>query len=79
MNREAVLLGVPVYSIFSGKLGSIDAQMELEGRITFVRSTSDVNKIRLVRRGRSSKDRPVITDRVETFIVEQINSFLSRA
>lgn len=79
MNREAALLGVPVYSIFSGTLGSIDARMEGDGRITFIRSPTDVEKINLVHRDRSDGARAKIDDRVERFVIEQINSFLSRA
>ena len=79
MNREAALLGVPVYSIFSGKLGSIDAQMERDGRIEFIRNTKNVEKIQLVPRDRSDRARAKIDDRVERFVIEQINSFLSRA
>ncbi|HYJ92428.1 MAG TPA: DUF354 domain-containing protein, partial [Pyrinomonadaceae bacterium] len=79
MNREAVLLGVPVYSIFSGKLGSIDARMEEDGLIIFIRQPADVSKIKLRQRRRSLKSRPVITDRVERFVTEQINSFLNPA
>lgn len=76
MNREAALLGVSVYSIFSGRLGSVDAQMEHDGLITFVRSESEVGKIKLVRRDRLATRPPVISDRVERFVIEQINSFL---
>ena len=32
MNREAALLGVPVYSIFAGRQGALDREMEAEGR-----------------------------------------------
>ncbi|HEY2867444.1 MAG TPA: DUF354 domain-containing protein, partial [Pyrinomonadaceae bacterium] len=79
MNREAALLGVPVYSIFSGKLGSIDAQMERDGRIKFIRDASDANRIKLVRQDKPENDRENITDRVERFVIEQINSFVSEA
>ena len=78
MNREAALLGVPVYSIFAGKLGSLDAQMESEGLITFVREIADVAKIKLVKRERSGAHANILTDRVESAVKEQINSFLDR-
>jgi len=45
MNREAALLGTPVYSIFSGELGDLDADMEKKGMITFLRSIEDVDSI----------------------------------
>jgi predicted glycosyltransferase len=33
MNREAVALGVPVYTVFSGRLGGVDEQLIREGRL----------------------------------------------
>jgi predicted glycosyltransferase len=33
MNREAVALGVPVYTIFGGRLGGVDEQLIREGRL----------------------------------------------
>jgi len=79
MNREAALLGVPVYSIFSGRLGSIDAQMESDGRINFIRERSQIEDIDLISRDRSDSSGVNIPDRVERFVIEQINSFVSRA
>ena len=76
MNREAALLGLPVYSIFAGKLGSLDAKMESEGLITFIRDIADLAKIRLVKRNRDSAPENILTDRVERSVKEQIDSFL---
>jgi len=76
MNREAVLLGVPVYSIFAGRQGSLDSQMEDEGMITFIRSNEDVEKIVLRKRDRTETTQSnALTDRVERFVIKQINSF----
>ena len=33
MNREAVALGVPVYTVFGGRLGGVDEQLIREGRL----------------------------------------------
>jgi predicted glycosyltransferase len=33
MNREAVALGVPVYTEFAGRLGGVDEQLIREGRL----------------------------------------------
>ena len=33
MNREAVALGVPVYTTFAGRLGSVDNRLIDEGRL----------------------------------------------
>lgn len=75
MNREAAALGVPVFSIFAGPQGSLDKQMEAEGLITFVRNPQDVEKITLQRRDRGEFSN-ILTDRVERFVIEQIDEFL---
>lgn len=75
MNREAALLGVPVYSIFAGRLGSLDAQMEKEGLITFICEIEDIAKTGLRRRTERA-DSNELTDRVERFVIGQINEFL---
>ena len=50
MNREAAALGVPVYSIFRGKIGAVDRYLEAQGRMTMIESVSDVHtKIKLTR------------------------------
>ena len=54
MNREAAALGVPVYSIFRGKLGAVDRYLAQEGRLTLVETIEDVrSKIRVAKRPRS--------------------------
>ncbi len=51
MNREAAALGVPVYSIFRGKIGVLDRQLQKEGRMVLIEKLEDVrNKIMLQRR-----------------------------
>ncbi len=53
MNREAAALGVPVYSIFRGKIGAVDRQLQAEGRLVLVEGVNDVqNKIAIERRRR---------------------------
>lgn len=76
MNREAALLGVPVYSTFAGRQGALDAQMEKEGLITFVRDPDDVAKIVLKKRDRSAGRKTILTDRVERFVINQIDQYL---
>ena len=74
MNREAALLGVPVYSIFTGRQGALDRQMENEGKITFIRDARDLSKIRLERRHSTALS--PLTDRVERFVITEIEKFL---
>ena len=42
MNREAAVLGVPVWSVFCGPTPRIDAQLAAEGRLRWVRSERDL-------------------------------------
>jgi predicted glycosyltransferase len=54
MNREAAALGVPVYSIFRGKIGAVDRQLQGERRLTMIERVEDVqNKINIQRRSRN--------------------------
>ncbi len=56
MNREAAALGVPVYSIFRGKIGAVDHYLAKQGRLTLIESPSDIPaKIALVRWVRPEK------------------------
>lgn len=53
MNREAAALGVPVYSIFRGKIGAVDRYLADTGRLVLLESIADVRgKIALDRRTR---------------------------
>ncbi len=77
MNREAAALGVPVYSIFRGKLGAVDRYLVQQRRLTLIESVEDVHrKIRI-----EHWDRPEHPVRIESpvldFIVDTILSLLS--
>jgi predicted glycosyltransferase len=50
MNREAAALGVPVYSIFRGKLGAVDKYLSKNGRLVLIESIQELEtKLRLTR------------------------------
>jgi len=56
MNREAAALGVPVYSIFRGKIGAVDQYLCERGRLVLLESVQDVRtKILVIRRNRPIK------------------------
>lgn len=56
MNREAVALGVPVYSIFRGTTGAVDRYLAETGRMIMIENAADVrNKIKLVHWNRPAK------------------------
>jgi len=42
MNREAVALGVPVYTTFAGRLGAVDEQLIREGRLLPLRAAGEL-------------------------------------
>lgn len=56
MNREAAAMGVPVYSIFRGKIGAVDRYLAQEGRLVMVETVEEVRtKIKAVRRAISTQ------------------------
>lgn len=56
MNREAAALGVPVYSVFRGKIGAVDRYLVENSRLVLIESVQDIaGKIKLVRWNRPSK------------------------
>lgn len=77
MNREAAALGVPVYSIFRGKIGAVDRYLADNQRLVFIESVADIrNKIKVSRRNRpaqpSSGNRQALS-----FVVKSIISVVS--
>ncbi len=56
MNREAAALGVPVYSIFRGKIGAVDHYLAHQGRMTLIERPEEVSKkIKVCRRNRPAQ------------------------
>ena len=56
MNREAAALGVPVYSIFRGKLGAVDKYLSENGRLVLIENVQELSsKIRLIRWNRPAR------------------------
>ncbi len=47
MNREAVALGIPVYTTFGGRLGAVDERLIQEGRLVRLESASQLDLDRL--------------------------------
>ncbi|MDE3108563.1 MAG: DUF354 domain-containing protein [Acidobacteriota bacterium] len=57
MNREAAALGVPVYSIFRGRLGAVDRYLAESGRLIVIDRLEDIHaKIALVRKAAGGTD-----------------------
>jgi predicted glycosyltransferase len=77
MNREAAALGVPVYSIFRGKIGAVDKYLAEHGKLVLLESVKDVReKITLVKRASSSE---IETDQNNTLnsIVNTLTSLVN--
>ncbi len=57
MNREAAALGVPVYSIFRGRLGAVDQYLAETGRLTVIERIEDIRtRVILKRRTAGPRD-----------------------
>jgi predicted glycosyltransferase len=83
MNREAAAMGVPVYSVFRGKIGAVDYYLAEEGRLTLLESTEDVrSKIKIQSRqgmakGSSRNYIPTletIVDHIEAVLEDEMSS-----
>ena len=66
MNREAVALGTPVFTVFEGRLGAVDEQLIADGRLARL---TDPDQVQLVKRDRQAtagtrvrRDPAVITE-----------------
>jgi predicted glycosyltransferase len=46
MNREAVALGTPVFTLFEGRLGAVDERLIAEGRLRQLRSPDQVELVK---------------------------------
>lgn len=78
MNREAAALGIPVYSIFRGRIGGVDRYLAENGRLVLIEKVEDVRaKIVLKRRQRVDH---ISADRGSTleYIVSTIASAVER-
>lgn len=79
MNREAAALGVPVFSIFRGKIGAVDKYLSENGRLTLLKSVDDIRtKIKPLKRAKnitaSFRDLPAlkqIVDAIDSVAAQQ--------
>jgi hypothetical protein len=58
MNREAVALGTPVYTTFSGRLGAVDERLVREGRLRELTAADDLRIERKPERDAPAATRP---------------------
>ncbi|MEO8969690.1 MAG: DUF354 domain-containing protein [Solirubrobacteraceae bacterium] len=66
MNREAVALGTPVFTVFEGRLGAVDERLIAEGRLRRLRRPEEVSVIKRSTRAmggdRIRRDPAILTD-----------------
>jgi predicted glycosyltransferase len=73
MNREAACLGMPVYSIFRGRLGSIDRHLIENGRLHLIEDAGALSRIELRKRtSRLSRDRTSNCNRTLDFVMRAV-------
>src|ERR1019366_3349169 len=78
MNREAAALGVPVYSIFRGKIGAVDRYLASVERLTLIENLEDIeNKLILKKRSRSSTVQKLPNTALHT-IMQHITAILKQ-
>lgn len=78
MNREAAALGVPVYSIFRGKIGAVDRYLSNNGRLTLLESVEDIKtKVKIIPRNKSINFQKGNKDALEV-IVNHIIEILNK-
>jgi uncharacterized protein len=83
MNREAAALGVPVYSIFKGKIGYVDQFLSNQGRLILLEDVPDAKKkLKLEHRVRTAepadKERVAMQDIVDDVAIVLKSSIPAR-
>ena len=58
MNREAVALGTPVWTVFEGQLGAVDAELLASGRMHRLERPEDVSLVAARLPARADPPRP---------------------
>lgn len=79
MNREAAALGVPVYSIFRGKSGAVDRQLQKEGRLVLIENINEVNnKILLQHRSKEFNPTDLKLGKTLNSIISHIDGIIMK-
>ena len=75
MVREAAVMGVPSYSIFLGKKGAVDTELEKMGRLTFLNNEEEFSKLEFKKK--SPIDLESLRDKKAfNFIITQIEQLV---
>lgn len=74
MNREAAALGVPVYSIFRGRIGAVDKYLSENGRLRLLTSKEDVReKIKVERRTKVDQPKKSTSPALDAIVSAVVN------
>jgi predicted glycosyltransferase len=68
MNREAALLGVPAYSIFTGRKPYLDEYLQEKGKLTFIDTVEKIDLINISKREIADKYNNKNTDLVKKVV-----------
>jgi predicted glycosyltransferase len=71
MTREAALLGTPAFSIFTGPVGAVDAELTRRGWLTPIRAPEDVAAIRIEHKQPAQRPRigPAVREQLLSHII----------
>jgi uncharacterized protein len=76
MNREAVALGVPVYTLFAGQMGSVDQALIARGVLKKITTDAEVDALEVNRRVRT--ERPETTWTMRDTVIANIEATARR-
>ncbi len=77
MNREATVLGTPVYTVFKGRLGSVDQHLISLGKMVRIEESNDISKIKICKKTKaasvsSSKGQDLIKEVVDKVLTGRV-------
>lgn len=78
MNREAAALGVPVYSIFRGRIGGVDKYLAASGRLVLIETVEDLRTKLVLKRRTPTNENAMERGSALESIVAGISSIAER-
>jgi predicted glycosyltransferase len=80
MTREAAAMRVPSYTLFAGRMAAVDRTLIDEGRIVWIRSAADLDRIEVRRKPPKTAWRPdpASAERIVDLIEEAAEAVCSR-
>lgn len=74
MNREAAVMGTPVYTVYKGRLGAVDRHLIDTDQMMLIAEAADISKISLVKKIRASRatGKPHLLNQVVDAILQAV-------